>query len=347
MTNNTVLEKMPGKSLARTSVNNHNIEALKKLSSLYPYSTPLRIILARKLHDEKSEALNAEQHYLYFYNPLWLDHQADPKGEAIFKQTDMTHKTGSISDIVTPTDRITEPHFEEKLAKIEIEKVTPPVGHSSVEEIGEPVQQLPEAIQETGEELPDLSSDQDRPENFTVQEPENEQLENGPQPEKENEIPPQDLPNTVPVENKEPELQKPSSLTISFQSAQPVETELSFEPYHTVDYFASQGIKFAVEELPKDKFGKQLKSFTEWLKTLKKPQPGVAAPSPANPGEKKVEEMAEHSIEDREVVTETMAEVWEKQGKPEKAIAIYRKLSLINPSKSAYFAAKIDHLKQS
>src|SRR5580765_5780433 len=31
-------------------------------------------------------------------------------------------------------------------------------------------------------------------------------------------------------------------------SQQPAETELSFQPYHTVDYFASQGIKFVPEE---------------------------------------------------------------------------------------------------
>ena len=62
--------------------------------------------------------------------------------------------------------------------------------------------------------------------------------------------------------------------------------------------------------------------------------------------EKKVEKMAELSINDREVVTEAMAEVWEKQGNPEKAIDIYNKLSLLNPSKSSYFATLIEHLKK-
>jgi hypothetical protein len=40
-----------------------------------------------------------------------------------------------------------------------------------------------------------------------------------------------------------------------------------------------------------------------------------------------------------------MAEVCIKQGNNQKAADIYRKLSLQNPSKSAYFAAKIDQLK--
>jgi hypothetical protein len=44
-------------------------------------------------------------------------------------------------------------------------------------------------------------------------------------------------------------------------------------------------------------------------------------------------------------VTETMAEVLEKQGQLDKAIQLYIKLSFINPEKSAYFAAKIQQLK--
>ena len=123
-------------------------------------------------------------------------------------------------------------------------------------------------------------------------------------------------------------------------------TELSFEPYYTVDYFASQGIKFKQEEKPADKFGQQLKSFTEWLKTLKKlPASEVTQITDSNAG-KKIEQLAEHSVEDREVITEAMAEVWQKQGNHDKAIEVYYKLSLLDPSKNSYFAAKIEQLKK-
>src|SRR5450755_1884019 len=43
-----------------------------------------------------------------------------------------------------------------------------------------------------------------------------------------------------------------------------------FAPYHVIDYFASQGIKLVIEDQPADNFGKQLKSFTDWLKVMKK-----------------------------------------------------------------------------
>ena len=130
-------------------------------------------------------------------------------------------------------------------------------------------------------------------------------------------------------------------------SQEPAETELSFQPYHTVDYFASQGIKFVPEEKPTDRFGKQLKSFTEWLKTMKRlPQTETAKITDIS-SDKKVEQMAEHSIDESEVVTETMAEVWIKQGNKEKAIETYNKLSLLNPDKSAYFASLAEQLKNS
>ena len=131
----------------------------------------------------------------------------------------------------------------------------------------------------------------------------------------------------------------------NFDAVDASKTELAFEPYHTIDYFASQGIKPPEEEKTQDRFSKQLKSFTEWLKVMKKVPVSEMASGVTTSEEKNVEQMAEHSIDNREVVTETMAEVWEKQGNHEKARETYEKLSLLNPVKSSYFAAKIEHLK--
>ena len=122
--------------------------------------------------------------------------------------------------------------------------------------------------------------------------------------------------------------------------------ELTFEPLHTIDYFASQGIRFKEEEKPKDKFGQQLKSFTDWLKTLKRLPVSETEQVVEGNTEEKVDLLAEHSIQNREVITEAMAEVWEKQGNLSKAVEIYHKLSLLEPAKSPYFAAKIEGLKK-
>ena len=74
----------------------------------------------------------------------------------------------------------------------------------------------------------------------------------------------------------------------------------------------------------------------------------VARPSPRRDGDRTraetVQNFAAHSIEGKEPITETMAEVLAKQGMPGRARIVYEKLSLLNPDKSAYFAAKIEQL---
>ncbi len=127
------------------------------------------------------------------------------------------------------------------------------------------------------------------------------------------------------------------------------ELPITFQSYHTIDYFASQGIRLRQEDLSKDKFGQQLKSFTDWLRSMKKLPANEEGRGLDNgmddSRQKHVIQHAAHSVEGKEIVTEAMAEVWVKQGNHDKARVLYEKLSLQNPSKSAYFAAKIDQLK--
>jgi hypothetical protein len=120
-----------------------------------------------------------------------------------------------------------------------------------------------------------------------------------------------------------------------------------FAPYHMIDYFASQGIKLVLEDQPSDNLGKQLKSFTDWLKVMKK-LPAKHLPDITDEKEaERIRHFAAHSIEERDILTESMAEVLAKQGMYENAIALFQKLSLIYPPKSAYFASRIEQLKAS
>jgi hypothetical protein len=119
---------------------------------------------------------------------------------------------------------------------------------------------------------------------------------------------------------------------------------IPIEPLYTIDYFASQGIQLTDEE-KLDPLGRKLKSFTEWLKTMKKVHPEKTKMSMDDKTEGSIKEGAEHSNDRAEVVTEAMAEVYLKQGLKHKALEVYQKLSLLNPSHSASFAAKIAELK--
>ena len=117
------------------------------------------------------------------------------------------------------------------------------------------------------------------------------------------------------------------------------------ERLYTIDYFASQGIKIDLRKIPQDDLTKRLLTFTDWLKYMKS-----LSPNPQDLGtdpelENAIQSVAQTSNEAREIVTETMADVFVKQGKTDKAIQLYIKLSFLYPDKSVYFAGKIQQLK--
>jgi len=145
------------------------------------------------------------------------------------------------------------------------------------------------------------------------------------------------------AETEGPEIKMPD---LSKMRAAPVskQTGMAFEPFHTVDYFASQGIK--VEKLPEKQVATQLdqqvKTFTDWLKSMKKLsyQPTNIYTDPL------VNAQARSSLNKKEIVTEAMAEVWIKQGHFDMARQVYTKLMLQHPEKNPYFAARLQDLKE-
>jgi hypothetical protein len=121
----------------------------------------------------------------------------------------------------------------------------------------------------------------------------------------------------------------------------PLETRV----YHAIDYFASQGIKLDPRLITQDMLGSKVKKFTDWLKQMKRVNQNPTDLGTDAETEHLIEKIAQASNETKDVITETMAQILAKQGKNEKAIQLYQKLSFLNPSKYAYFAAKINELK--
>lgn len=129
-------------------------------------------------------------------------------------------------------------------------------------------------------------------------------------------------------------------------SAEVNNTEIPIDPYYTVDYFASQGIRLDFDPNPQDKLGQNLKKFTHWLKHMKKLGPEDAKVElESQNNEAVVQKLADTSNNAKEIVTEAMATVLAKQGKKDKSIELYNKLSFLNPEKRTYFAAQIEKLK--
>ncbi len=321
-----------------------NKQLLEEITAAHPYFSPAQFFLLKQTNEGTADyEKQAGITNIFFNNPLWLKFQLGQKQEE-FMAEDALSTPVEIPAVVEDTLKEEEPFTEhvmvpettaepveikEKLVVIEeisIPEMTPETG-SIIETAEKITEQFEEPGGSAGTEM--------------IQEEQTFIIENVHVAETiVQEETKEDEPATVPA--AETEIMKPESKTPEEKNI-PEELPL-FEPMHMVDYFASQGIKLSEEVQTADKLGKQLKSFTEWLKTMKKihtgnqPQDGVQT-------DQTVEALAEMSNQQNEVITEAMAEVFARQGKAAKAIEVYQKLSLLNPAKSAYFAAKIENLK--
>jgi len=77
-------------------------------------------------------------------------------------------------------------------------------------------------------------------------------------------------------------------------------------------------------------------------------EPRIAPPPPVNKEENdQPKDIAASSVEEKEeIVSETLAEIYVKQQLYKKALAMYHKLSLKYPQKSAYFASRMEEIKK-
>ncbi|MEM9920930.1 MAG: hypothetical protein AAF990_22715 [Bacteroidota bacterium] len=85
----------------------------------------------------------------------------------------------------------------------------------------------------------------------------------------------------------------------------------------------------------------------EDLSEAKSKRSTSAPKSPKVGKKKKTRSLANRSLEENaEIVSETLAEILARQGSYEKAVDMYRRLSLIFPEKSTFFAKRITELKK-
>jgi hypothetical protein len=336
-----------------------SVEELQQLAQQYPYFGPAQLLLAKKLsllsNGQNDNSLLYEDQLqktsLYFQNRVWLhhllnggnnintgtDHSDVIEKEFTVTNTEQQQPAEWIVNAYKEAEIISTPAIEETIEQTEVSVET---AATSTEHIAQPlitenneVQPFSENNNEEAIEKSETLVEIPATENEPVVQPlinENHEVQQISEQAKEESTEQTAVPFEMPSLKFEP---------------LPANTGPVFEPYHTVDYFASQGIKFKEDEKPKDRFSEQLKSFTEWLKTMKRIAATEITASDSM-GEKKVEQMAEYSNAEPHVITEAMAEVWEKQGNKANAEDIYRKLSLLDPSKSSYFASKIEDLKK-
>ena len=324
----------------KPSLNEVNVAELESMVKEHPYFSAGHFLLAQKLRHTGEYEPQAQKAALYFYDPLWLQWQLREPGNGTLEQEEELAVTtvGPVEEGIPATP-------EEVRENMPDEEIITEVVSDEVEEedgFDEP------KTEEPAQEFEEPSEEYEHPaEQESLREPES--FHEPEQPRHEAELVQQQEQETVQaMERPIPETSiEPIDHTYVHKPDPPViqEKPLAFDPYYTIDYFASQGIKAPAEVQPGDKLGRQLKSFTEWLKTMKRlPQAQPNGPT-TEADEQKIRNIAAGSLEGKEVLTEAMAEVLQKQGRNAEAIGIYEKLSLSDPSKSAYFAAKIENLK--
>ncbi|MDE3236890.1 MAG: hypothetical protein KGO81_13130 [Bacteroidota bacterium] len=360
---NAAIEKALLQLTNRASLNDVRLEELIRITVEHPYFAPAQLLLAAKLKDENTPQfqLQLQKTALYTSNPSWLEYELlnGYVKEMVPVQPGYVPTEEKLPEVVTPliaeekskplvaldVNNTQNSHLS-ALPAFEIPTV------EAVRQMMENVEAKTSTVKE--DEAPTVERYSVNTEQ-TFQAPASEfsvpsyrdafrNIQSQPEPET-------DTDEEVSTAETDVQSEKLSSLLSSQLTDfnKPVDTaaKLDFEkePYHTIDYFASQGIKIDLSKQPQDKLTQQLMRFTDWLKVMKK-----ANPNPTDLGtdpelENAIQGIASASNEAKEIVTETMADIFMKQGKVDKAVQLYIKLSFLNPEKSSYFAAKIQQLK--
>lgn len=256
-------------------------------------------------------------------NPVFQQHQVSDEEQI---EQEIWHQQATVQETETPIEEITSAPVEtiEDAGILETESPAP----------GSPEGPLVSAETETSVAEENFHIEPEPEIEFPIEEPapiEEPVFDQLPEPEAEPEL------ETAPIQDQE-----------TTKATEPVVDDLGipFEPLYTIDYFASQGIKIAAEASPKDQLSLKLRSFTEWLRAMKKLHPEKIDKDFNQDQEEQVRVIAESSNAPQIVYTEAMAEVFIKQGKKDKARQVFEKLSLLDPAKSAYFAVRIKELKE-
>jgi hypothetical protein len=287
--------------------------ALEKAVSNYPYFAPAQNLLAcyYQATGHPSVTTQSARATIYHFNPRWWAYQLEESREEADEWSSPVFSLPSQLPSDNPVSDLVQEYSVDSQEQVEAAKE--PIAIPTVEAVQAILRKIDGGNQE---QINETSAGTESP------------------------------PIKQEIQAKVPD--KLSSMLSSQLEAfrQPVSsnTPLPFEqsgPMHTIDYFASQGIKVNWQSGAKDNLTKKMMSFTDWLKQVKQSEKSGTV----NHLEKKVAEDAVNSVRREEVVTEAMAEVLLRQGHREQAIQLFRKLSFQIPEKSSYFALRIEQIK--
>jgi tetratricopeptide (TPR) repeat protein len=142
---------------------------------------------------------------------------------------------------------------------------------------------------------------------------------------------------------KDPEVKKAEEI-FATEQFKTEEKEQVINSFHTF----SEWLNLHQNSFNKSSVSKGLienkQSKTELIEKFIQTEPKISKPTKATFFSPQV--MAKKSIEENdEIVSETLATIYANQGDIQRAVRVYKKLGLLNPEKSAYFAALIKKIE--
>lgn len=289
-----------------------DVESIEQLSKQFPFFAPVQYLLSRKIKKTNPEQYRAQiaKTAIFFNNPHWLN-------DLLIKEEQEEQEELSENAI---------PEFEEGEPDSEL-----PDGETEIKSD----ENAPQETNSVRDEVDVFQGDTNVIQNkVDVIQDETDAIQD----------------EVDAVRDEKVDVVRDATVTIRGE-VDAIQDEIDdlpvvpIEPLFAVDYFASQGIRLT-EGDTKDKLSQKLRSFTEWLKTMKKIHPEKLEQEMDEKTSSSIQHIAEVSNTSDEIITETMAEVYAHQGLRNKAAEVYQKLSLLNPDKRTYFAAKISKLNE-
>lgn len=313
------------------SLTDKTTEELTAITKKYPYFGFTHLLLAKNLKNDNGNAeKKLQQCALYFSNPFWLHYLLNEEEAATENNIQQTEaddeknkKNNTIEEIPVIAEAVVKDAENNNISPADIDAAQPEIKteKNNFEAVESVTTSVEEVVKKHQENILQEAGTDEQP--AQIESEANDDAQN----EKLSKLIEQHLSEfKKPVEGNE-------------------ELPITPKVYHAIDYFASQGIKLDPRLITEDMLGKKVKKFTDWLKQMKRANDNPTDLGTDEDTEHLIEKIAQTSNETKDVITETMAQVLIKQGKTEKAIQLYQKLSFLNPSKTTYFAAKINELK--
>jgi tetratricopeptide (TPR) repeat protein len=350
----------------------NHVAALKQMVIDFPYNAHARVLLAKALFNEKhydyekflkQTALvvpdrDVLYHYLHSLIPQWqLPQQhivvTPPAPVVSASNNNEIDEVKIVVENILEMDEISEavfatidePKVEEVIAKaeedLEVQQTKDELDVDlAISNLLEETQVTSPIVEEVTpiEALVDIVE----PKNVTSCENQEEELsfvewlqrKNNPKPKTESKLADEVRPQEMSVNNEE-EVDKVAEIIEEHVAVNKLEPEQTVLPTTTIEVTKEQ-IEQAVAK-------SNINDFHNILDRFIKENPSISRPkaeffNPVNMARQSVEE-------DEELVTETLASLFYKQGNHKKAIRAYEKLCLLYPSKMSYFASLIQKIK--